>query len=329
MIIFDNIIENISPVGGVSVLFRELKCRLTSANHPFVEIFPRFTSRYSIERYLACRIPREISMNSAVFHSTYYRLPKARIPVVTTVHDFTYEKQSVGLKVSVHHWQKMRAILASDAVICVSENTKRDLLHFAPSIDTKKIHVVHNGVSDDYKFNDCEDYSNFVLFVGVRTGYKNFELAVLALSPLRQFYLSIVGGGPLTTAERRLLDEHLPSRYRHEGFATNKRLNDLYNQAFCLLYPSAYEGFGIPVIEAMKAGCPVIAANRSSIPEISSDAALLVDDLSPEPIRARLLSLLDNRFRHEIVEKGLTNSFRFSWDRCFEETLAVYQVFTR
>ncbi|NNN84139.1 glycosyltransferase family 4 protein [Vibrio sp. A8-1] len=258
-----------------------------------------------------------------LFHSSYYRLPSIRVPTVTTVHDFTYEKFVNGPAKWVHCWQKYRAIKHSDIVICVSHNTARDLMHYCP-IDPSKIRVIHNGVSESYHvLPDVQSKTNEVLFVGARAGYKNFELAVDALVKRPELSLSIVGGGPLSEAEQQRLDARIPGRYTWLGRLSDEELNLAYNRAYALLYPSSYEGFGIPVIEAMRAGCPVIAVNVSSIPEVAGSAAILTDIADAE-LFANSLSILPQR-REVLVEAGIEQAKKFSWDKCFEETLQVYK----
>jgi mannosyltransferase len=98
----------------------------------------------------------------------------------------------------------------------------------------------------------------------------------------------------------------------------------LYNHAFCLLYPSSYEGFGIPLVEAMKCGCPVVTTNTSSIPEVLGGAGLMVDHIDEHAFVQKIKSLENTAFRGENIEKGYRQARRFSWDTCCQETLAFY-----
>ncbi|EGM69246.1 mannosyltransferase [Shewanella sp. HN-41] len=223
----------------------------------------------------------------------------------------------------MHSWQKNRAIRNSDLVICVSHNTAKDLQQYCP-VDPKKIRVIHNGVSESYYPLDgvSSEQSQDVVFVGARSGYKNFKLAVESVATVPNLQLKIVGGGKLNENEVKHLDVHLPNRYRWLGRLSDEELNQTYNQAYALLYPSSYEGFGIPVIEAMRAGCPVIAVNVSSIPEVASDAAILVDKATVAAFSKALIKL--PTMRKQLITAGFDQAAKFSWDRCFDETLAVY-----
>ncbi|PMH39151.1 mannosyltransferase [Vibrio cyclitrophicus] len=330
MILYDGIIEELQKGGGISVLFTQLLkntkeyiylsysdlSKISNDNH-VIQRKSRF-----MERYRDVPLSSDIPYKSYVFHSTYYRLPKCSdIPIVTTVHDFTYEKYKSGPAKWLHCLQKYRAIKNSNLIICVSNNTAVDLLKYC-DVDEEKIRVVYNGVSDVYRPINDRVQTNSVLFVGARGGYKNFDIAVKAVSSTDHLSLSIVGGGELTVREKKMLDTYLPNRYRCLGYLSDADLNLEYNKAYCLLYPSNYEGFGIPVIEAMRAGCPVIAINSSSIPEVAGDAAILVKD-------ARLDLLVDallhaNEFREEYIKRGYIQSQKFSWDTCVEKTRSVY-----
>ncbi|MFM4862518.1 glycosyltransferase family 4 protein [Aeromonas media] len=333
MIIYDGIIEKLQQGGGVTVVFNELIKRLTDnysyysyevSSHIATQKHNKILSPRLLERYRDARLPPEFLGDKVVFHSTYYRLPaNANLPVVTTVHDFTYEKFAKGLAKWVHSWQKNRAIQNSDLVICVSHNTAKDLQQYCP-IDPKKIRVIYNGVSDGYHSLDdvSSEQSQYVVFVGARSGYKNFTLAVESVAAVPNLQLQIVGGGKLREDEIKHLNTHLPNRYKWLGRLSDEELNQIYNQAYVLLYPSSYEGFGIPVLEAMRAGCPVIAVNVSSIPEVAGDAAILVNEPTVAAFSDALIKL--PAIRKQLITAGLAQAAKFSWDRCFEETLAVY-----
>ncbi len=138
--------------------------------------------------------------------------------------------------------------------------------------------VIPHAASDSFHPIPEVEPVDQVLFVGSRSGYKNFRSVVDALSSLHDLRLVCVGGGPLSPDEVRLLEKLLPGRYNWSGYLSSEELNLEYNKSACQVYPSVYEGFGIPVLEAMQAGCPVVAVKSSSMPEVAGDAALLTEN---------------------------------------------------
>lgn len=350
MIVLDNIIFSIQRSGGISVVWSELLKRLLSNNNLAIlcleygvtnnlnrkelvissaNIQYGTSSLLKLERYFS---PKIYKKEKFIFHSSYYRTCSNCYAInFTTVHDFTYEYYYTGIKRKIHLWQKYRAISKSDYIICISENTKRDLLKFLPGVDTTKIRVIYNGVSDDY-FPIKEkttiklpfEPEMYVLFIGSREKYKNFELAVKAVA-YNKFKLIIVGA-PLSKQELSFLCNELgQDNFSEMGRVSNETLNHLYNAAIALLYPSEYEGFGIPVLEAQKAGCPVIAYNASSIPEVIGDTPLLLNTLSIESITECLDKLKIEKDRETIVFNGIENAKRFTWDRMYEQVIALYE----
>lgn len=348
-IVFDNIIFSLQSAGGVSnywfnllhrfKFFNAINVKYFQSNNRniFSLVLENSTSKESIFpvqilRYLPFLV---VLSRGVIFHSSYYRVSLQKSVLnITTVHDFTYEYFSCGLKQKIHTWQKYFAIRRSSGIICVSENTKKDLIKFVPGIDQSRIQVVYNGVGEeflpvddfgsDFGFEELVD-KNFILFVGDRSLYKNFDKAVDTVKQFPGFCLVIVGGKEFSDQEEEILADLKERYYRFEG-VSGKALNWLYNHAFCLLYPSSYEGFGIPVLEAMRAGCPVVSTNLSSIPEVAGDAALLVDTPDVDLFVEKVNLLKDDEIRENLREKGFVQASKFSWDKCFEETLAFYEV---
>lgn len=341
-VVFDNIIYSLQHAGGVSVVWSNLIRRAAKQlgdtvwleydgaeenisrktfSLPGNKIAHRPKSLMKLKRYVNPRIKLS---EPFIFHSSYYRTCPSRQAInVTTVHDFTYEYYvSNPIKKRVHCWQKYQAILHSDAIVCISENTKKDLLRFVPKADESKIKVIYNGVDHTFHLESDHSMGDFVLFVGKRDPYKNFDKIV---EPVAKCGLKLmIAGHPLSEDETARLDNS-GCNYSYLGFVSDEELNSLYNHAVCLLYPSEYEGFGLPVLEAQKAGCPVVAYNRSSIPEVIGDTPLLLNSLGEQAIVDGIKLAQDQDTRSRIIEDGLKNSARFSWDKMANEYFELYR----
>jgi mannosyltransferase len=248
---------------------------------------------------------------------------------VVTVYDFIYERFSDGPARWVHSWQKDRAIRRADAVICISHATRADVLRYVPSVNPARLHVVHLGVDQDTFFPETPDerstLENVVLYVGQRRAHKRFDLAVASLTQCRELSLGIVGP-PLSADETEVLDARLAGRWHFFGSVPASRLRQLYSAVFAFIFPSDYEGFGLPVLEAMACGCPVVAAHQASLPEVGGSAALYATEQQPELFSAALNQLQSSAAdRQSRIAAGLQHVRRFSWARTFDETLAIYR----
>ena len=330
-LVFDGIIFSLQRTGGISVLFSEIIARLPAESYRLVGFREAPPDALGASRYES-RAPRMMERYrradigaAALFHSTYYRLPRVPGPrIVTTVYDFVYERFASFPRRMVHSTQKRRAIAGSHRLICISESTRRDLLEFEGSQYEDRCVVVPLAASEGFTPAPHIIPCPQVLFVGARGGYKNFQSVVHAMGPLRELTLVCVGGGAFTAVERDLLERTIPGRYASRGYLSTAELNAEYNRSLCLAYPSLYEGFGIPVLEAMRAGCPVIAVAASSIPEVAGDAAVLLETGDPDAIRAAIKGLMQTEDRAALVRRGHARAAGFSWERTYQRTLQVY-----
>lgn len=362
-VVLDNIIFNLQEYGGVSNYWFNLLKKSLENNYIFYfedsyinrninyyrslikipEVFfikDKNKIPLKIKRYLSIK---NIDKSCNVFHSSYYRYAKGNIKNVITVYDFMYEKflNKYNFKRAVHSLQKYLAIKNSNYIISISKNTLDDMLRFFPEFREKKMSVIYLGVSDDFylikhknksvKIQNHElFYNSYFFYFGNRRGYKNFGLLIKAYSNLLRNNknipkLVVAGGGNFTKEEMKLLrgKEILTNTLKLKEIDNNE-LNLLYNYCSGFIYPSLYEGFGMPVLEAMQAGAPVICSNSSSIPEVAGEAAIYIDPYNVFELEKALLGLLDNSARKDLIYLGHKQSRKFSWDKMYRETLGIY-----
>lgn len=330
MIILDGIIYKLQANGGVSVYFDELLKELNRRNCPYLTLRygqarnragSVFRSTRVFERFRSVETPP----GTNVFMSSYYRTPSSpTLPSVCTVHDFTYEVFLSGPRVQVHSAQKRAAIRRASDIICVSEATREDLYRFVGK-PLGNVHVLHNGVSTEFHPISCQEFHPaYLIFVGHRHRYKNFRVLVEALRYLPKIDLVCVGGESWALYEKSLVKSALKGQLRIERDVSQQRLNQLYNGAVCLIYPSLYEGFGIPVVEAMRAGCPVVACNCRAVKEAGGNALLVAKNNRPVEVAEQIGRAL-SRERPVIVEAGLQHSAQFSWVKTHTKTVQILE----
>lgn len=355
-IIYDNIIFSLQKAGGISIYWTELIKRISKRDKVN---FYESENQNIFRKELNIQTQKESSMSvkllrylpflkklpaKSIFHSSYFRITLQKDVVkIVTVYDFTYEYYRTCLARYIHSWQKNLAIKNADGVICISDSTKDDLFKFLPNTNKEKVKTIYISAGEEFyqiedlrskiendKFKNLMD-KKIILYVGDRkSSYKNFSLAVDIVGSLEDYILVSVGAGQITDEEKALIDATLQGRFRHFLGISSDELNILYNLSFCLLYPSSYEGFGIPILEAMRAGCPVISTNFSSIPEVAGDAAILVDEIKKERFLESVKLLEDANLRIKLIDKGLLQASKFTWDKCFEETINFYnEVYKR
>ena len=272
-----------------------------------------------------------------IIHETYYSkniVGPRNIKRIITVHDMIHELFPEYFSVSdpTNEYKKI-AISRADHIICVSENTKDDLVRIA-GVKESKVSVVHLGfeLAGNDLFMESIVSRPFFLFVGSRRGYKNFKLLVMAYASSSQLLKNLdfvcFGGGCFNSEERRFFEEQkIPLERIRQVSGNDALLSQYYKNALFFVYPSLYEGFGIPPLEAMSHGCPVACSNTSSIPEVVGDAALMFDPYSVESIQYSLEKLfVDSSARDSFTSQGFERIKNYSWNKCARETIQIYKT---
>jgi glycosyltransferase involved in cell wall biosynthesis len=228
--------------------------------------------------------------------------------------------------------QKRRAVLDAEAVICISETTRRDVQEYY-GIPRDKTFVVPLAHSDIFRPPDSEDGGHgesrpFLLYVGRRTYYKNFDLLLGAYSSWtgrNAVDLIVVGDRDWTPdEEKRLAELKLGEQVRLLTDIDDEQLRRLYGQAAAFVYPSLYEGFGIPLLEALACGCPVVASDIPSTREVAAGCAIYFDPASSENLRAVLERVVADGPNEARRTAGIARAAQFSWNETARQTLGVY-----
>lgn len=272
-----------------------------------------------------------------ILHLSFYPhwLTRAEVtrPVVLTIHDMTPElfpQEFAG----AHKWLAAKRYWAehADLIIAVSENTRRDLLRIY-DIPPQKVRVIYEAADlrPQTQRPGIRLPDKYLLYVGNRAGYKNFAgFLTAAAGTLREnpeLHVVCAGGGALNADERELARALLTEgRLRQYSFS-EADLFHAYKNALALVYPSLYEGFGLPVLEAFAAGTPVIAARRGSLPEIAGEAALFFEPNEPQTLAKVLAAVIrDDGQRQRLCRLGAGRAGAFSWEETARQTARVYST---
>ena len=348
--------------GGVSRYF----CQLTEQLAQCSGIQPRIIAPLHINAYLraldprlvvgkavpripgAGRILQELNIllfravarrvQPAIVHETYFS-PRpcqyAGVPRVLTVYDMIHERFPAHFSASDRIAEfKRAAILRADHVFCISENTRKDLQEIYRLPD-ERVSVTQLGhampAGTRVAGMKLAGSAPFLLYVGERRGYKNFSafIAAFANSPWLRNNIRIVcfGGGQFRTGELEMMTQlGLGEDLLQQISGSDADLANLYCSATALVYPSRYEGFGIPLLEAMSLGCPVVCSNSSSIPEVVANAGEYFAPGDRDSIQDALERVLQSSSRQvELADLGHVRCRHFSWSRCATETHSVYK----
>jgi len=360
-VFYDGLIYSIyrKRPGGISNFFDHLisrvsenhQCLLTSCRprdlpHPSGPLLrisrSNFDFRFGPVNQYAWK--HKFSLRSTFFrpdlvHCTFYDKPsiyRNELPVVYTCYDMIAEKWSHQLDLGGRHAAMKKECFDRAAVIpCISASTRNDLLELYPYLEPKVSVIPLSGeLKPNHGFsNDIPSTLNnnpYLLYVGARNSYKNFARLILAFARvatrLPNLYLNVVGASfaqeemelfeALGISDRILISPDIP----------DSELYNLYRNAIAFVYPSLYEGFGLPLLEAMALGTPVITSNTSSMPEVAGNAALLFNPESIDSISDAIMKIaLSPDLREDLRRKGFLRCQQFSWDKTCEQYIDLYR----
>lgn len=270
-----------------------------------------------------------------VFHPTYfskyYDFNKAK-PYVITVYDLIMEKFPQYFNCNSEFVSNKKSLIENaDRVISISENTKRDILdHY--NVSESKIEVTYlaeslsNLNSEKINYLPCR----YILFVGNREGYKNFINLYKAIKELFKFekeiFLVCAGGGAFTSEEKKMFSkDSIESKIKYVQFKNNRELKYLYENAALFVFPSFYEGFGIPILESFASGCLTCLSNSSSLKEVGGNAALFFDPSSYEDIKDTIIKALSLEENNKYIASAAKELAKYSWGDTTKNTFNVYK----
>lgn len=305
-------------------------------NQPFEK---REALVYRLNKYQT--LPLIYTKKYDIFHATYYDPYFVNYihgrPFVITFLDMIHEKfstkyQELALD-KIITARKLSIAQKADRIIAISQSTKRDIVDLF-NIKPEKIEVIYLGSSLSPKPNQYPDITTtdnpYLLYVGHRHHYKNFLGLLAAIHPLLKRYklkLVCAGGGHFTKEEYEFIRS-----LGVEAAVEQKPINDdvltkLYQHAVAFIFPSYYEGFGIPVLEAFACDCPCIISNSSSLPEVAGEAALYIDPAQPDSMVDAVTKLIvDSTLRETLILRGREQLAKFSWQKTVKETVSLYET---
>lgn len=273
-----------------------------------------------------------------VYHPTLYRcLPLVRSRrIVITHQDCTHERFP---KVFRYFEQVVRAkkllFARANAIICASEASRKDLLEYY-DVDAAKTCVIHHGLTHLPRSPvaaaklQARLRREYLLYVGSRAAYKNFDALLRAFRQTGlhdSLDLLVLGGGPLTPKEAALAAElRIADKIINIARATDELLAEAYASAKLFVYPSLWEGFGFPPLEAMDAGCPVLASNTGALPEVCGNAPFYFEPEDQESFNHALLRAIDDEAARRLaIQRGREVVAQYNWEKCGDQTLVVYR----
>jgi glycosyltransferase involved in cell wall biosynthesis len=280
-----------------------------------------------------------------VFHSPISSLPLTYSKKsIVTVHDLAIYKNPAWFPSQIFSTKLLvpRSLRSADKIIAVSESTRKDLKEIF-NVPAKKVKVIYEGAqvkkipvrSKNDSLKRFKLWSKYILFIGTLTPRKNIIALlraykqILSWEPGFSEYQLVLAGAKSFKSEEifdEIKDLKLNKQIKYLGYITHNQKIELMKKATCFTFPSSYEGFGLPVLEAMVLGTPVITSDISSLPEVAGKAALLVNPEKEQEIAKALKKLLsDKKLQARLTKSGLEQAKKFSWDKCAQETIKVYE----
>lgn len=298
------------------------------------KLFKIFLKQFSIynEKYSLSRLKQHKGVFHPTYYSTYFFKEPFRGKLVITVHDMIHERfPEYFAKNDATSLQKKQLVEKADCIIAISEHTKNDLMELY-KVDASRIAVIYHGIDSEnlpkLPFNDGFP-TNYLLYVGDRTKYKNFNCfldAFQALADNDDSLHLVCTGKPFKRSELALFKSMQLENKIHHKQSSDFELRQLFAQAKAFVYPSLYEGFGIPILEAFRENCPAVLSKASCFPEVASDAAAYFDANSSEEMAAVIWDVIsDDALRKTLIAKGKERVKLFTWEQTAKATDALYK----
>lgn len=317
----------------------DIICRPQDTSKISQNTIPNNSAIYSISEQFT--LLNRQSMKAGLFWSPHYNIP-VFLPakLLVTIHDVFHLAMPDFIE-GMHKRLYARMMFSAvkhkaSHVICVSEFTKSELIRLT-DINPDKVTVIYNGVAKEWfsiKRTDRPYHKPYLLFVGNIKPHKNLSSLLQAFTLLKDEIphdLVIVGNNKgFITEDRNVMQyaQTLGNRVFFTGYVDDALLKQYFAHADCFVFPSLYEGFGLPPLEAMACGCPTLVSNIASLPEVCGDAALYCDPYDTEDIRAKIMLLLGSpSLRNALVTKGRERVKSFSWDVAAVKTLDIINQF--
>ncbi|MDO8735372.1 MAG: glycosyltransferase family 1 protein [Elusimicrobiota bacterium] len=279
-----------------------------------------------------------------LFHSTHYTIPVMyQGKMVVNIHDLIHlvYPEYLSSKPAYYYAKFMISSACRKAVkiITISENTKNDIIKYF-NVEPSKIKITYPAVSDDFNFSPAKSeimkkkYGEYILYVGAIRPHKNILLLIDAFFKLKKekkikHKLILIGKGKIPyiyAVGKKISDFSLVNEVLIMEEIEQDKLINFYCGANMFIFPSLYEGFGLPPLEAMACGCPVVCSNNSSLPEVVGGSALTISPTSADELVSAIYRVItDVNLRNNLIEKGLERAKMFSWKKMAEETLKIYE----